>query len=967
MALSQTQHNSFLGGEVSPRLWHRADMDKFGKWFAKAENVRLHTIGTMENRNGFKYASNTYNNLSGEPIKLLSFAFNNEEAYLIELSQNRFRVMQKGEYIKDSTGKPLEFVNPIEISDDQDLKYAQSADIVFIATGNQPVYELQRLKEDATSWQIIPFETDFLPMEEENTDVDKKITISAGQASENFVASFFISNYDNSKFIKDFKIKITDTEGAVYENSFNPSDNLIDSVVAMLNTSATSTFYKLTASYSDNTLYFSPNDEWTAPTYKSIEISYYTRHKSESLASLEQPTDYDISVFPEIDTTVSYLLGIKYPSTEGEGYVINTRVGIDYAISSINSLLPTGLELSKLQIDENRYKLLLKDTSTNTYPSFKMIKTYEQGNVQKVDYAGDKNIYTATANFEFFADKKVGESFVLRSLNDSEDIDLFLGTNATAITSKIIKGPGNWRFVTSGNWVGWIKLYYSDDNKKTWTLFRTLTGKNVDNPRNDNVSGEIESNDIVFFKAEYLITSYKDGNDQYKLHLYFETDSYEVNSYYKIMSIANNKEAKVICTKNDIGSRGANFKWRESSFSDKNGYPTCIGFYQNRMFLGKGYTLYGSKTNDFWDFYEPIDLSDDDPVIISLLTYKVNNLKNILTMRQFFAFTSGGEFGLSSSGALTQTDKYLLPYSYNGSNRCNPILIGNTVLFVDASERIVRMFQYAFETDTYEAQDATVLVEQFLDGKKMITTDVLKNDKECLFLLEDGTIFVFKSFPEQNIMAWYHWKHAKYRITNICVVPRGSEEDLYIACDTEKGKTIELMTKDIFSDSRRHYVFEAAATEVQTDFAANTAVIVEDGERKYEAKTDANGIVKLLKPSYSVYIGLKYIATATLLSPTIQQQDSTFTTYNKNKPFRAHFCYRDSYGFVVGVEEGEKMEVVLQPTTITMEEQDNLTTGKKSVLIPSRYDGSSRVSFIQERPYPMVIENILLEVDYGGK
>ena len=79
------QYSSFLGGEVSQRLWHRADMDKFGKWFADETNIRFRETGSFCNRGGFAHVANTKNNNPNDTIKILSFSFNDEQSYLVEL------------------------------------------------------------------------------------------------------------------------------------------------------------------------------------------------------------------------------------------------------------------------------------------------------------------------------------------------------------------------------------------------------------------------------------------------------------------------------------------------------------------------------------------------------------------------------------------------------------------------------------------------------------------------------------------------------------------------------------------------------------------------------------------------------------------------------------------------------------------------------------------------------------------
>ena len=59
MSVIPAQRFRFLGGEVSPNMYHSADMDKYGRWFSKAENIRFDTLGAFRNRTGFEKIANT--------------------------------------------------------------------------------------------------------------------------------------------------------------------------------------------------------------------------------------------------------------------------------------------------------------------------------------------------------------------------------------------------------------------------------------------------------------------------------------------------------------------------------------------------------------------------------------------------------------------------------------------------------------------------------------------------------------------------------------------------------------------------------------------------------------------------------------------------------------------------------------------------------------------------------------------
>lgn len=767
MAIIPNQRFRFLGGEVSPNMYNNADMDQYGRWFSKAENIRFDTLGAFRNRTGFeKIALTKVSN--GETIKLLSFSFSRDENYLIEMGSNYFRFFQNGEpiYIGGDPDSGVYEVSHTMRVTPNDIKYAQSGDVLYLVNGLDPIGTLTRNDTTGYNWTFanFKFKDDCMPLDEENTDSTKTLSVA--------------------------------------------------------NSSGTIT------------------------------------------------------------------------------------------ISS------TG--------------------------------------------------------HDFFAEKNVGDVFAINFDVPAESTTLDSSSQtAVGTTSAVIKTNGKYAFATSGSWQGEVVLEYSLYGSTDWQVFRTLTSLNKDAPHNDNVAGTVSADaDIVYMRIR--ITGAITHNT-YPLNAYLFGEKFSANCYYKVVTISSDTSAICTSVKNNFlvasGSTVSGLTaWRNGVFSEANGYPIVVGIYQNRLIFAKEYMVYASKTNDFSDFYEPISVIADDPITMSLLSNKYNRVRSILTMRKFFVFTEEGEFGIASQGALTQTDKNLLPISYHGSAACEPILAGNLALFVDFSGRVVRLFQYTYETDSFEATDASVFLEQLLNGRTIVTTDYLKNTKEALFLDNLGTIWVFKLMPEQEVYAWSHWKYAPVgKITNMRVVPNGSEEELYIAVeDSDLGeKRIERLSLDKFVDSEKVYTDANALRRWFTDYDKGTLLIVDTVNGRYKVIVGDNGLVEIPVAADSITCHYGYSAVGTLLSPSANLTESAHTTYNKARPFKVHFCYQDSYGFMVGVEEGEKMSVKFNNGD--RPETSELTTGKREVMIPARYDGSSRVSFVQERPYNMSISNIMIDMDYGGK
>ena len=984
------QNFSFLGGLVSRKLDERRDMDKFDKWFKVADNMRFFSTGAMQNRTGFVKVANTMNDIPNDNIRLLPFVFNNKESFLLEIGQGYMRVFKDGVPICDNDGSIKVWDTGISFPADTDLKYAQSGDIIFLTIPSKGIFEIRRQNIAGTEWGITSFNAKIYPAGDENTNKKNNIKITSATGGTSYYQGNFenvVKSYGFDLFFDISKCEGKNVIGSAYTCSTPEHKGMVGAseVVAYLNEkyisysrqyvlSGDDIVIKIPTSESayDNDILHGLRVSTFGPFEKQIptpiRLSYSTASSDYRFTDGTIPLkivmpDSLISLCPYLETSYSLTpddlrnIAPSYPNALIAAF--NAKIQKS-AQSAQQNTWPT---LSVITSDSNpRVDIVYNRVHYDPASAFgrNIVEAYSGPSKLQLVSGPTAQVYDAvTADFDFFENLSVGESFYVRHHVNAKSSS---GTQTSGVASSVfLNGSSNrWRFTTSGNWIGNVSLSYFSQKDGSWQIFREISSPSEEQPLNDNSSGEITEDELVDYKISFSLSK---GSVCYD----FNTSSSEVSSVFVITEKTDARHAQVQALKNPPSSEVYVSTWSLPAFSNKSGWPSSIGFYQNRLFFGKDYNLYGSKTNDFWDFYEPVAVNDDDPINMSLLSYKVNEIVNVVTLKSFFVFTGGGEFGIGSSGALTQKDKFLRQYSAHGSAQCLPIVAGNIIMFVDISEHTVRAFQYSFETDTYEAQDISVMLDEIIKDEKIISTAYSSNEKEGYFLTEKGEIFVLKFFPEQNIMAWSKWKHAKYQIKNICVMPRGNEEDLYVAVNTENGMQIERMVKDIYADSVNILNFDNEVEEASVPFQTSYNVVVNDGVNKYNAVVDENGKIKLARPAKSIEVGLAYKSKAVMLAPVIMTQDGNATTYNVRKTFKAYFKYSDSYGFKVGVYGHEHMEPNYQEVNQTIDNETVLTTGKKSVLMPSRYDMQSGISFLQEKPYPMIIENVMLDVDYGNK
>lgn len=85
---------SFAGGEISPQLLARADLDKFQTGLALCENAWVMPQGPIQNRPGFSYVLRT--KLSQFASRLIPFSYSTEQTFALEFGNGYIRFHTQG-------------------------------------------------------------------------------------------------------------------------------------------------------------------------------------------------------------------------------------------------------------------------------------------------------------------------------------------------------------------------------------------------------------------------------------------------------------------------------------------------------------------------------------------------------------------------------------------------------------------------------------------------------------------------------------------------------------------------------------------------------------------------------------------------------------------------------------------------------------------------------------------------------
>ena len=154
MARVAAQLSNFTAGELSPRLDGRNDLAKYSAGCATVENMVIYPHGAAARRPGTTFIAEV--KTSSAKTRLIPFEFSTTQTYILELGNQYMRFYRDNGQIL-SSGSPYEISTPYLTAELFDIKFAQSADVMYITHPNHATRKLSRTGH--TSWTLT--EVDF--------------------------------------------------------------------------------------------------------------------------------------------------------------------------------------------------------------------------------------------------------------------------------------------------------------------------------------------------------------------------------------------------------------------------------------------------------------------------------------------------------------------------------------------------------------------------------------------------------------------------------------------------------------------------------------------------------------------------------------------------------------------------------------------------------------------------------------
>lgn len=155
MAYTLPIQTNFTAGELSPRLQGRVDVSKYFNGLSLCRNFVVYAHGGVRRRPGLHFVQEVKN--STARTRLIPFEFSDIQAYIIEAGHLYFRFYKDNGRIEDPPGTPVEIATPYTESDLPDLRWAQSADVLYIVHPRHAPRKLTRSSHTAWTLSVVEF------------------------------------------------------------------------------------------------------------------------------------------------------------------------------------------------------------------------------------------------------------------------------------------------------------------------------------------------------------------------------------------------------------------------------------------------------------------------------------------------------------------------------------------------------------------------------------------------------------------------------------------------------------------------------------------------------------------------------------------------------------------------------------------------------------------------------------------
>lgn len=422
-------------------------------------------------------------------------------------------------------------------------------------------------------------------------------------------------------------------------------------------------------------------------------------------------------------------------------------------------------------------------------------------------------------------------------------------------------------------------------------------------------------------------------------------------------------------------------------FSGANNKPSAVNYYQQRQIFGninnEPQSVFTTQSGNYDSLRTSDPLRDDDAITFTVASRQVNEIRHIISLDVLLLLTSGGEWRVTEGQdqVLTPSTFGVKPQSYNGASFTIPVIIDDTVLYVQEKGKKIRELGYEFSSNKYGGNDLSIMSEHLFTDHDITEMSYASEPYGIVWCIRDDGVLLGLTYQRAHQVWGWHQHHTNGLYESTAVISEDNRDAPYfIVKRTIEGSTkryIERMEprftdnaiNSFFVDSGLSFSGAPATVISGLEHLEGEAVAVLSDGNEVTGLTVSSGSITLPRAASVVHVGLSYLPAIELLDIDIASTTDTLKA-KKVSVSKVTIEVQDSRGGFVGpkLDVGGTGQMLEIKPRFDSDGYDTiaLKTFKEEINIDPQWGKGGGIRIEQRSPLPMAILSVIPDVDVGG-
>lgn len=423
--------------------------------------------------------------------------------------------------------------------------------------------------------------------------------------------------------------------------------------------------------------------------------------------------------------------------------------------------------------------------------------------------------------------------------------------------------------------------------------------------------------------------------------------------------------------------------------SSSSNYPAAVNYYQQRMVFAnttnEPQAVYTTQTGNRLSFRTSNPTRDDDAVTFTINANQVNEIRHIVSLDDLMLGTSGGWWKVTEGQdeVFTPATAGVKRQITEGTSWVPPVIVNDTVLYVQEKGARIRDLNYTFSDDKYTGNDLSIMAEHLFEGNTVTEMAYASEPYSIVWCVrDDGRLIALTYQREHQVWGW-HQHVTDGDFESVAVISEDGRDALYVIVKRNiNGSDVRYVERmepryasavedAFFVDCGLSYDGTAATVISGLDHLEGEDVAVLADGNVVKNLTVASGSITLPRAASKVHVGLAYTPAVELLdieasasiTETLKGQNVTVS--------KVILEVESSRGGWVGPkkDDGSTGEMREIKPRFDSDGYDTvaLKTFKDEVTIEPQWSKGGGIRIEQRDPLPLAILSVVPTVDVGGQ